>query len=88
MTIASTVKSIVISHGLVKSASQTAGFCWMRLLSTSDARVHFGLGRSDTVELLEIRWPSRVVQTLTGVKPDQILTVREPVKKISAKVDR
>jgi hypothetical protein len=49
--------------------------------ASSDPRVHFGLGRSDSVELLEIRWPSGIVQTLTGVKPDQILTVREPDNK-------
>jgi hypothetical protein len=47
---------------------------------SSDPRVHFGLGASDRVELLEIRWPSGAVQTLTGLKADQILTVREPDK--------
>ena len=46
--------------------------------ASSDPRVHFGLGASDGVESLEIRWPSGTVQTLTGIKADQILTVREP----------
>jgi hypothetical protein len=48
--------------------------------ASSDSRVHFGLGASDRVERLEIRWPSGIVQTLTGLKADQILTVREPDK--------
>jgi enediyne biosynthesis protein E4 len=49
--------------------------------ASSDPRVHFGLGTSDTVESLEIRWPSGIVQNLAGVKSDRILTVREPEKK-------
>ncbi len=47
-------------------------------LSSSDRRVHFGLGRDTSVKLLEIRWPSGTVQRLTDVRADQILTVREP----------
>jgi hypothetical protein len=47
-------------------------------LSSSDKRVHFGLGPATSVEKLEIRWPSGIVQTLSGVKADQILAVDEP----------
>jgi hypothetical protein len=50
-------------------------------LSSSDKRVHFGLGSETTVKLLEIKWPSGIVQKLENVKTDQILTVREPEKK-------
>ena len=46
--------------------------------ASSDPRVHFGLGAHDRVELLEIRCPSGIVQTLSGLKADQILTVHEP----------
>jgi hypothetical protein len=46
-------------------------------LSASDKRVHFGLGGNTVVKSLEIDWPSRVVQTLTNVKADQVLVVRE-----------
>jgi len=46
-------------------------------LSSSDKRVHFGLGKNGAAKLLEIRWPSGVVQTLTNVKADQVLVVRE-----------
>jgi hypothetical protein len=46
-------------------------------LSSNDKRVHFGLGRSDTVKLLELKWPSGTLQTLANVKADQVLVVRE-----------
>jgi hypothetical protein len=45
--------------------------------SSSDKRVHFGLGPSTSVERIEIRWPSGVRQVLTNVKADQILSVTE-----------
>ncbi len=47
-------------------------------LSSSDKRVHFGLGQDKVVKLLEIHWPSGRVQTLQDVTADQILTVHEP----------
>jgi hypothetical protein len=47
-------------------------------MSSSDRRVHFGLGAEAGPVTLEIRWPSGAVQTLTDVKPDQILKVTEP----------
>ncbi len=45
--------------------------------SSSDKRVHFGLGSAVSITKIEIRWPSGTRQQLTNVKPDQILTVRE-----------
>jgi len=48
------------------------------LSSSSDGRVHFGLGGETTVEELQILWPSGAAQTLRKIKADQILTVREP----------
>jgi hypothetical protein len=47
-------------------------------MSTSDRRVHFGLGKEDKIASIEIRWPSGTVQQLTDVKADQILRVEEP----------
>lgn len=47
-------------------------------LSSSDKRVHFGLG-ADAAATIEIRWPSGIVQTLSNVSGDQILNVDEPV---------
>ena len=48
------------------------------LMSSSDRRVHFGLGRESAISSIEIRWPGGQVQTLSDVKADQILRVREP----------
>ena len=45
--------------------------------SSSDKRVHFGLGRDKVVKEITLRWPSGTVQTLHNVKADQILKVTE-----------
>jgi len=47
-------------------------------LSSSDKRVHFGLGLEAVAKLIEIRWPSGIVQILKNVPADQILKVDEP----------
>jgi enediyne biosynthesis protein E4 len=46
-------------------------------LSASDKRLHFGLG-SQNLATVEVTWPSRTRQRLTGVQADQFLEVREP----------
>jgi hypothetical protein len=45
--------------------------------SSSDPRVHFGLGDDATIKEIELRWPSGTVQVLRNVKVDQILKVTE-----------
>ena len=47
-------------------------------LSSSDKRVHFGLGAEASAQTIEIRWPSGIRQTLKNVAADQILQVDEP----------
>ena len=47
-------------------------------LSSSDKRVHFGLGAIKTVNKIEIRWPSGIRQDLPDVAADQILRIDEP----------
>jgi hypothetical protein len=49
-------------------------------MSSSDKRVHFGLGTEKAIASLEIRWPSGIVQTLKKPRADQILTVTEPAR--------
>jgi enediyne biosynthesis protein E4 len=46
-------------------------------ISNSDMRVHFGLGKSDKVEWVEIRWPSGLTERFTDLKIDQIATLTE-----------
>jgi len=45
--------------------------------SQSDLRVHFGLGKAEKVDLLEIRWPSGQVDKLKDLKPNQVVYVKE-----------
>jgi hypothetical protein len=45
-------------------------------ISQSDLRVHFGLGSADKADL-EIHWPSGLVDKISGVKANQVLTVKE-----------
>jgi hypothetical protein len=47
-------------------------------MSSSDKRVHFGLGREKQVKSIEIRWPRGAVQKLTDVTADRFLKVEEP----------
>lgn len=46
-------------------------------LSSSDPRVHFGLGSNKVADSIEIQWPSGLVQTLKNLKADQFLAVDE-----------
>jgi hypothetical protein len=48
--------------------------------SSSDPRVHFGLGKNDKIKEIEIRWPSGIKQILNDVAVDRILTIEEPAK--------
>jgi len=45
--------------------------------SQNDLRLHFGLGKAEKVDLLEIRWPSGVVDALKDVKANQLIFVKE-----------
>jgi enediyne biosynthesis protein E4 len=45
--------------------------------SSSDKRVHFGLGTAAVVDSIELTWPSGTRQVLKNVKADQIVTVTE-----------
>lgn len=45
--------------------------------SSSDKRVHFGLGKAPVVDSIELSWPSGTKQILKNVKADQILTITE-----------
>jgi len=46
-------------------------------LSQNDLRVHFGLGKAEKVDEIEIRWPSGQIDTLKEVKPNQLIYVKE-----------
>ncbi len=49
-------------------------------LSASDKRLIAGLGGDPTAKLVEIRWPSGVVQRFENVKAGQVLKAIEPTQ--------
>jgi enediyne biosynthesis protein E4 len=58
----------------VQEVSGGSGFC-----AQNQKRLHFGLGKIDGVEKVEIRWSSGKVQTLTAPTLDRIHKIEEPV---------
>ena len=64
---------ITTSHGSQYNEATTA----VGYNSSSDKRVHFGLGDATVIDKIELAWPTGVRQVLTNVKPDQVLTIRE-----------
>jgi hypothetical protein len=46
-------------------------------ISHSDMRVHFGLGATDHVQSIEVRWPSGLVERFSSAAIDNVLTVKE-----------
>jgi len=54
-------------------------------LSQSDLRLHFGLEKRTKVDLIEVRWPSGVVEKITNVGVNRILTIKEGQGKVDEK---
>jgi hypothetical protein len=46
-------------------------------LSQSDLRLHFGLEKRTKIDLIEVRWPSGVVDKITDATVNKILTIKE-----------
>jgi len=64
---------ITTTHGSQFNTATTA----VGYNSSSDKRVHFGLGDATMIDKIELAWPSGIRQVITNVKADQILTVTE-----------
>ncbi len=48
------------------------------VMSQSDLRLHFGVGRAQTIDVIEVKWPTtQKVERFAAVKVNQILTIRE-----------
>ena len=58
---------------LYNHVSVSVGF-----MSSSDKRLHFGLGAESTAQSIEIRWPSGKTQKLESLKADRVLRIDEP----------
>ncbi|MGA9039810.1 MAG: CRTAC1 family protein [Terriglobales bacterium] len=46
--------------------------------SSSDSRVHFGLGKSKAAREIEVLWPSGIRQVLYDVQGDRVVSLQEP----------
>jgi len=68
------VVKVVTSRGPQSATVTTSG----SYLSSSDKRLHFGLGAEAGALSLEVRWPSGIRQTLKDVHADRLLQIDEP----------
>jgi enediyne biosynthesis protein E4 len=69
------IKVVTKSGTQYNHVSSASGYA-----SSSAGPVHFGLGADKSADLVEIHWPSGVVQQLKSVAADRIVKVKEPVK--------
>ena len=76
------VVTLICEHGKQFATVTTAG----SYLSSSDKRLHFGLGKDTTAKSIEIQWPSGIHQTMQNVHADQILRIDEPPAPSAPKV--
>jgi hypothetical protein len=67
------IKVATASTAQYNHMSTSAGYA-----SSSAGPVHFGLGTHTAADLVEIRWPSGIVQELRNVAADRIVEVKEP----------
>ena len=48
------------------------------VMSQSDLRLHFGMGSIETIDAIEVKWPTtQKIERFTQVKANEILTIRE-----------
>ena len=64
----------VVSDSLIQVDEVRSGGSY---LSQNDLRLHFGLGMRTAVDLIEVRWPSGAVDTITGLAVNRLLTIKE-----------
>ena len=61
-------------EGVLQTRQQIGGGSY---LSTSDARLHFGLGDCTQVDMLEVVWPSGQTQVIFGLSANQFIKVTQ-----------
>jgi enediyne biosynthesis protein E4 len=69
------IKVVTKSGAQYNHMTTSAGYA-----SSSAGPVHFGLGANATAELVEIRWPSGIVQQIRDVAGDRVVAVKEGAK--------
>jgi hypothetical protein len=48
-------------------------------MSSSDPRIHFGLGKRTKIDSLVVSWPSGQIDKLVNVPVDQIMAIKEGI---------
>jgi hypothetical protein len=66
------IKVVAKSGSQYNHMTSSAGYA-----SSSYGPVHFGLGTDEKADVVEIHWPSGIVQTLQDVRADRVFSVKE-----------
>jgi hypothetical protein len=66
------VKIVTGDHTQIDEVMSGASY-----LSQNDFRLHFGLGRAKEADLIEVRWPSGLVERFQKVEAHQLVHIRE-----------
>jgi enediyne biosynthesis protein E4 len=67
------VRVVTGSHAQIDEVQSGAS-----VMSQSDLRLHFGLGKAETADRIEVKWPTtQKIERFLQVKANQILTIRE-----------
>ena len=72
-------KLTLIAGGITQTRYLTLSRGFM---SANEPLVHFGIGSATAADEFKIEWPSGAVQQLTGLKPNQLHSIREPSEKV------
>jgi hypothetical protein len=64
----------VVSGDLIQLDEVRSGGSY---ISQNDLRLHFGLEKRTVVDLIQVRWPSGAVDTLTNISVNKVVTVKE-----------
>jgi hypothetical protein len=67
------IKVVTRSGAQYNHMTTSAGYA-----SSSAGPVHFGLGQNSSADLVEIHWPSGIVQQMRDVAGDRVVLVKEP----------
>ena len=73
----------VVSGDLVQKDEVRSGDSY---ISQSDLRLHFGLEKRTKIDLVEVRWPSGVVDKITAAQVNSIVIVKEGTGIVDQKV--
>ncbi len=59
-------------HSLIQEVQAGASY-----ISQNDFRLHFGFAKDEKIESVEVRWSDGKTEKITGVVPNQIVTIKQ-----------